>query len=165
MKVFGVVGWKNSGKTCLVECLVEVISSRGFSVSTIKHAHHTFDIDQVGKDSYRHRKAGAKEVILSSKNRWALMGELRGKPEPDLKSLIEKLDEVDLVLIEGFKSEGHLKIESHRIETGKSLISQEDNTIIAIASNSTVKVSNLPTFNLDDTTKIAEFILTKVGLR
>ena len=95
MKIFGVVGWKNSGKTGLIERLVDVISSKGFSVSTIKHAHHTFDIDQVGKDSYRHRKAGAQEVILSSRNRWALMRELRGSPEPDLKTLIKRLSKVD----------------------------------------------------------------------
>ena len=164
MKIFGVVGWKNSGKTGLIERLVDVISSKGFSVSTIKHAHHTFDIDQVGKDSYRHRKAGAHEVILSSRNRWALMRELRGSPEPDLKTLIKRLSKVDLVLIEGFKSDNHLKIEAHRKETSQSLISIEDKTIIAVASNSGDKITELPTFDLNNTDEIARFILSKVKL-
>ena len=164
MKIFGVVGWKNSGKTGLIERLVDVISSKGFSVSTIKHAHHTFDIDQVGKDSYRHRKAGAQEVILSSRNRWALMRELRGSPEPDLKTLIKRLSKVDLVLIEGFKSDNHLKIEAHRKETSQSLISIEDKTIIAVASNSGEKITELPIFDLNNTDEIARFILSKVEL-
>ena len=164
MKIFGVVGWKNSGKTGLVERLVDVISSKGFLVSTIKHAHHTFDIDQSGKDSYRHRQAGAQEVILSSKNRWALMGELRGSPEPDLKTLIKKLNKVDLVLIEGFKKDGHLKIEAHREEISQSLISIYDRTIIAVASDSSKRISELPTFDLNNTDEIAKFILSKVGL-
>ena len=164
MKIFGVVGWKNSGKTGLVERLVKVISLKGFSVSTIKHAHHAFDIDQIGKDSYRHRQAGAQEVILASRNRWAIMSELRGAPEPKLKTLIEKLNKVDLVLIEGFKRDTHLKIEAHRKETSQPLISIDDKTIIAVASNSLEKISELPTFDLNDTDEIAKFILNKVEL-
>jgi molybdopterin-guanine dinucleotide biosynthesis protein MobB len=164
MKIFGIVGWKNSGKTGLVERLVGVISARGFSVSTIKHAHHTFDVDKMGKDSYRHRQAGAREVLLSSKNRWALMSELRDVNEPSLSSLISKLSPVDLVLIEGYKRDKHSKIEAHRLETRQPLLAWEDETIIALASNAINIDVVIPIFNLDNTESIADFILSKVGL-
>jgi molybdopterin-guanine dinucleotide biosynthesis protein B len=164
MKIFGIVGWKNSGKTGLVERLVGVISARGFSVSTIKHAHHTFDVDKMGKDSYRHRQAGAREVLLSSKNRWALMSELRDVNEPSLSSLVNKLSPVDLVLIEGYKRDKHSKIEAHRLETRQPLLAWEDETIIALASNAIDIDVVIPIFNLDNTESIADFILSKVGL-
>ena len=165
MKIFGIVGWKNSGKTGLVERLVTDISLKGFSVSTIKHAHHTFDIDQMGKDSFRHRQAGAMEVLLSSENRWALMHELRDSPEPNLNELLSKLSPVDLVLIEGFKNEHCLKMEAYRIENNNTPLGQSASDIIAIASNTTHQNLNLPIFDLDDTSEIANFILRKVDLK
>ena len=165
MKTFGIVGWKNSGKTGLVERLVTEMSSRGFSVSTIKHAHHTFDIDQMGKDSFRHRQAGAMEVLLSSENRWALMHELRDFSEPNLNELLSKLSPVDLVLIEGFKKEHGLKMEAYRIENNNIPLGQSANDIIALASNTTHPNLNLPIFDLDDTSEIANFILREVDLK
>lgn len=169
MKVFGITGWKNSGKTGLMERLVAHISRRGFTVSTIKHAHHTFDIDQPGKDSYRHRSAGASQVLLASQNRWALMSELRGADEPPLAKLLRALDPVDLVLVEGYKREAHFKIEAHRRATGKSLIASQDERIIAVASDG-LRPGDLPddrdvaVFDLDDTAAIAGFILEYVEL-
>ncbi|WP_420862261.1 molybdopterin-guanine dinucleotide biosynthesis protein B [Algirhabdus cladophorae] len=163
MRVFGVVGWKNAGKTGLMERLVTEICGRGVTVSTIKHAHHNFDVDQPGKDSYRHRVAGAREVLLASGNRWALMHELAGEDEPPLADLLAKLAPVDLVLIEGYKRDDHPKVEAFRTETGQPLIALNDPTIRAIASNTDVDVSQ-PVFNLDDTAAIADFILAEVGL-
>ena len=163
MKIFGVVGYKNTGKTGLMERLVTEITGRGFSVSTIKHAHHTFDVDHTGKDSYRHRQAGASQVLLSSGNRWALMSELRGAPEPKLETLIEKLDPVDLVLIEGYKRDSHPKIETYRAETKGTLLAPTDPTILAVAADCPVTV-DVPTFDLDDTVKIADFILASAEL-
>ncbi len=164
MKVWGVVGWKNSGKTGLMERLVAEFVARGFRVSTIKHAHHAFDVDQPGKDSYRHRQAGASEVLLSSRKRFALMHEHRGEEEPSLAELLSKLSPADLVLVEGYKREGHLKIEAHRDETGSPLIADEDETIRAVASDSNVNVPNRPTFDLDDTKAIADFIQRELSL-
>tara|TARA_A100001011_G_scaffold383315_1_gene454362 strand:+ start:253 stop:750 length:498 start_codon:yes stop_codon:yes gene_type:complete len=164
MKVFGIVGWKNSGKTGLMERLVGEISSRGFSVSTIKHAHHTFDIDQTGKDSFRHRVAGAQEVLLSSKNRWALIHEVRNKCEPDLNSLLCKLSPVDLILVEGYKNEPYLKLEAYRIENNKLPLALNGSEIIAIASDTVHPDLDLPVFDLNKTSDIATFILTKVKL-
>lgn len=163
MKVFGVTGWKNSGKTGLMERLVSEITGRGLTVSTLKHAHHTFDVDHEGKDSYRHRAAGASQVILASRNRWALMTELRGAEEPSLTELLGKLDPVDLVLIEGYKREAHDKIEAHRSATGQALIAPGDETIVAVASDSTPEIS-VPLLHLDDTKAIADFILARIGL-
>ena len=164
MKVFGITGWKNSGKTGLMERLVKEISSRGFTVSTIKHAHHTFDIDQKGTDSYRHRIAGAQEVLLSSQNRWALIHELRNKCELDLDSLLHKLSPVDLVLVEGFKQEPFLKLEAYRAENKQLPFALTGNEIIAIASNTVHPDLDLPVFDLNKTSEIANFILTKVEL-
>ena len=163
MKIYGVTGWKNSGKTGLMERLVAEITSRGYSVSTIKHAHHTFDVDHEGKDSHRHRSAGAQEVLLSSRNRWALMAELRAADEPDLDTLLHKLSPVDLILIEGYKRSDHPKIEAHRKETGQALIAQQDASIRAIASNVTLETDRV-LFDLDDTGSIADFVLKEVGL-
>ncbi|NNK79700.1 MAG: molybdopterin-guanine dinucleotide biosynthesis protein B [Litoreibacter sp.] len=164
MRIFGIVGWKNSGKTGLMERLVAEITGRGFSVSTIKHAHHTFDVDQSGKDSYRHRVAGAREVLLSSGNRWALMHELRDEEEPKLGTLLEKLTPVDLVLVEGYKRDTHYKVEAHRRETGQPLIARDDDTIRAIASDEELPDFSIPVFDLDDTKAVADFILSQVGL-
>ncbi|MCE0504468.1 MULTISPECIES: molybdopterin-guanine dinucleotide biosynthesis protein B [unclassified Roseivivax] len=163
MRIYGVTGWKNSGKTGLMERLVSEISARGFSVSTVKHAHHSFDVDQKGRDSHRHREAGAREVLLSSRNRVALMTELRGAEEPTLEALLTRLAPVDLVLIEGYKRDRHPKIEAHRAETGQPLIAPEDPTIRAVASDSAPALDR-PVFGLDDTAAIADFILAEVGL-
>lgn len=164
MKIFGVVGWKNTGKTGLMERLVHEITERGFSVSTIKHAHHSFDVDHQGKDSYRHRQAGAQEVLLASKNRWALMHELRDQAEPTLDDLLKHISPVDLVLIEGYKRDKHDKIETHRKAAGQSLIGAEDPTIKAIASDVELTGVTQPGFDLNDTNAIADFILAQVGL-
>ncbi|ASM73255.1 MULTISPECIES: molybdopterin-guanine dinucleotide biosynthesis protein B [Roseobacteraceae] len=163
MRIFGVVGWKNAGKTGLMERLVTDITGRGFTVSTVKHAHHSFDVDHPGKDSHRHRIAGATEVLLASRHRFALMHEMRGADELPLSELLEKLSPVDLVLVEGYKRDAHPKVEAHRAETGNPLIAPDDPTIRAVASDSTVDVS-VPVFDLDDTAAIADFILAQVGL-
>lgn len=163
MRLYGVVGWKNSGKTGLVERLVSEITGRGFTVSTIKHAHHKVDVDQPGTDSYRHRQAGAEEVILASGGRVAIMQELRGAPEPGLSDLVARLSPVDLVLVEGYKREAHPKIEAHRAETGQPLIAREDDTVRAIASDEALEIDR-PVLDLDDTAAIANFILKEVGL-
>lgn len=158
MKVYGIVGWKNSGKTGLMERLVAEFVSRGLRVSTLKHAHHSFDVDQEGKDSHRHRVAGATEVLLVSRNRWALMHELREADEPSLDALLEKISPVDLVLVEGFKRDRHPKIEAHRAVTGNPLIATDDETVRAVASDSKASVPARPTFDLNDTRGIADFI-------
>ena len=163
MRVFGVVGWKNAGKTGLMERLVTEITGRGFSVSTVKHAHHTFDVDHEGKDSHRHRVAGAQEVLLASRNRFALMHELRDEDEPTLADLLRKLSPVDLVLIEGYKRDAHPKIEAFRSETKNPLIATDDPTIRAVASNTSIGLDR-PVFDLNDTVAIADFILSEVGL-
>ena len=163
MRLYGIVGWKNAGKTGLVERLVTEITSRGFSVSTVKHAHHTFDVDHPGKDSYRHRHAGATEVLLSSGNRFALMHELRGAEEPSLADLLARLSPVDLVLIEGYKRDLHPKVEAFRAETGNPLIAREDDTVKAVAADMPLDLDR-PVFDLNDTASIADFILAEVGL-
>ena len=163
MRIYGVVGWKNAGKTGLMERLVTEITGRGYSVSTLKHAHHRFDVDHEGKDSYRHRQAGATEVLLASRNRFALMHELRDEDEPPLEDLLAKLAPVDLVLIEGYKRDRHPKVEAHRSVTGNPLIAPEDDTIRAVASDKELDLDR-PVFDLDDTKAIADFVLEEVGL-
>ena len=163
MRVYGIVGWKNAGKTGLVERLVAEITGRGFSVSTVKHAHHSFDVDQPGRDSHRHRVAGAREVLLASGQRFALMHELRGQDEPSLQSLLARLSPVDLVLIEGYKRESHPKVEAHRADLGNALIAPSDPTIRAVASDVPLDLDR-PVFDLDDTGVVADFILAEVGL-
>ena len=162
MKIYGVTGWKNAGKTGLMERLVAEITSRGLSVSTIKHAHHSFDVDHPGKDSHRHRVAGAHEVLLASKNRIALMQELRDQEEPELAHLLTRLSPVDLVLIEGYKRDRHPKIEAHRAVTGQPLIAPGDDTIRAVASDVPLTLDR-PVFGLDDTIALADFVLREVG--
>ena len=163
MKIFGVVGWKNSGKTGLMERLVADLTARGLKVSTIKHAHHAFDVDQPGRDSHRHRVAGAGQVLLASRMRWALMTELGDAPEPPLSELLGKLDPCDLVLIEGYKRDGHAKLEAHRAETGQPLIAPDDPTVRAVASDAPLSLDR-PVFDLDDTRGIADFLLAELGL-
>ena len=163
MRVYGVVGWKNAGKTGLMERLVSEITGRGFSVSTVKHAHHVFDVDHPGKDSHPHRTAGATEVLLASRKRFALMHELRQEDEPTLEELLAKLAPVDLVLIEGYKRDSHAKVEAFRGETGNPLIATDDPTIKAVASDTPLELDR-PVFDLDDTVAVADFILSEVGL-
>src|SRR6056297_3867162 len=146
-----------------MERLVTEITGRGITVSTDKHAHHTFDVDHPGKDSHRHRVAGATEVLLASRNRFALMHELRGEDEPILSALLEKLAPVDLVLVEGYKRDSHPKVEAHRAETGNPLIAPDDPTVHAVASDTALDLDR-PVFDLDDTRAIADFILQEVGL-
>ncbi|WP_147126934.1 molybdopterin-guanine dinucleotide biosynthesis protein B [Shimia ponticola] len=163
MKVYGITGWKNAGKTGLMERLVAEITGRGFTVSTLKHAHHQFDVDQPGKDSFRHRDAGAHQVLLASSKRWALMTELREEEEPPLSDLLAKLAPVDLVLIEGWKRDRHPKVEAWRAETKNPLIAPGDDTIKAVASDTDIETDRQK-FNLNDTSSIADFILAEVGL-
>lgn len=163
MRLYGVTGWKNAGKTGLMERLVAEMVARGLRVSTVKHAHHSFDVDHPGRDSYRHRAAGATEVLLSSRNRFALMHEMRDAAEWPLATLLEKLAPVDLVLIEGYKRERHPKIEAFRAATGNPLIAPDDPTIRAVASDVALDLDR-PVFDLDATGAIADFILGDVGL-
>lgn len=163
MRIYGIVGYKNAGKTGLMERLVTEISARGFTVSTLKHAHHVFDVDQPGKDSHRHRTAGAHQVLLSSRKRWALMTELRGHDEPPLADLLARLDPVDLVLVEGYKRDTHPKVEAYRSETGNPILAHSDPTVRAMASDTAIDLDR-PVFDLNDTKAIADFILAEVGL-
>ncbi|WP_417525004.1 molybdopterin-guanine dinucleotide biosynthesis protein B [Marinovum sp.] len=163
MRLYGVTGWKNSGKTGLMERLVSEITARGFTVSTVKHAHHSFDVDQPGKDSHRHRLAGATQVLLASRNRVALMTELRDAEEPPLEALLAQLAPCDLVLVEGYKRDRHPKIEAQRAATGQPLIAPDDPTIRAVASDAAPALDR-PVFHLDDTQAVADFILREVGL-
>lgn len=163
MKLWGVTGWKNAGKTGLMERLVAEFTARGLSVSTLKHAHHAFDVDRPGKDSYRHRAAGAHEVLLASGARWALMHELRGAEEPPLEVLLAKLSPVDLVLVEGYKRAVHPKIEAVRLSERHPLIAPGDPTIRAIAADGAIEADR-PVFDLNDTTAIADFIAAELGL-
>lgn len=165
IRVYGVTGWKNSGKTTLVERLVAEITGRGLTVSTIKHAHHGFDADHPGKDSYRHRAAGATQVLVASRDRWALMSELRGAEAPSLAALLARLDPVDLVLVEGYKRDRHPKIEARRTATGQDLIAEADDTIEAVAADAPLEGLAVPVFDLDDIRGVADFILGRVRLR
>ena len=158
MRIFGLAGWSGSGKTTLLTALVPKFAARGLTVSTIKHAHHDFDVDRPGKDSWRHRQAGAQEVMVASSRRWALMHELRTRPEPALEELIKRMSPVDLLLVEGFKSHPHPKIEVYRRSVGKPFLHPEDAHIIAIASDEPLDVP-LPQLPLSDATAIANFIL------
>ncbi|MFW8635745.1 molybdopterin-guanine dinucleotide biosynthesis protein B [Cribrihabitans pelagius] len=167
MKVYGVTGWKNNGKTGLMERLVAEITARGFTVSTVKHAHHAVDVDQPGTDSFRHRQAGASEVVLASGRRIALMQELRGAAEPTLAEILARMQPADLVLAEGYKREPHPKIEAHRQAAGTKLIARGDASIRAVASDAPGALepgAGQVVFHLDDTRAIADFILHEVGL-
>ena len=162
MKIFGFAGWSGSGKTTLIEKLIPLIVQRGLKVSLVKHAHHTFDVDQPGKDSYRHRHAGCSEVLVTSSKRWALMHELRGAPEPGFAELIGRISPCDLLLVEGFKREKLPKLEVYRASVGESLLHPQDPSIVAIASDQRVD-TKLPQFDLNDAPSIASFILKHVA--
>ena len=163
MRIIGIVGWKNNGKTTLVVRLVEHLTALGYRVSTIKHAHHEVDLDQPGKDSWRHREAGAAEVVLATARRWAVIHELRGAAEPPLAELLARLSPVDLVLVEGFKRDAHPKIEVHRRERGTALLAAQDPTIIAVASDEPLPDLAVPVLDLDDVAGIAALILRLLG--
>ncbi len=158
-KCFGIAGWKNSGKTSLVAGLVTEISNRGFSVSTIKHAHHTFDLDTPKTDSFKHREAGANEVVLVSANRWAIQHELRDNDEPDFETMLTKLSPCDLVLVEGYKRENIAKLEIIGPESDRESLWTKDKNIKAIACDVELENCPLPHFHRNDITEIANFIL------
>jgi len=162
MHIFGLAGWSGSGKTTLLAALIPELVRRGVTVSTVKHAHHAFDIDQPGKDSWRHRQAGATEVMVASARRFALMHELRDAPEPSLDQLIARMAPVDLLLVEGFKRGVHPKLEVHRPAIGKPFLYPEDPHIVAIASDEMVSVP-LPLLPLNNASAVADFILARHG--
>lgn len=163
--VFGVTGWKNSGKTTLVTRLIAEFTRRGLRVASVKHAHHAFDIDTPGTDSFRHRQAGAREVLIVSGQRWALMHELDGEPEPPLEEAIARISPCDLILIEGYKREGHPKIEARRRAALKQApLAPEDPSIVAIAADHETDGGGRPVFGLDDVDGIADFIAAYVRL-
>ncbi|HWI13743.1 MAG TPA: molybdopterin-guanine dinucleotide biosynthesis protein B [Burkholderiales bacterium] len=163
MKIFGFAGYSGSGKTTLIEKLIPLFVARGLRVALIKHAHHTFDIDQPGKDSYRHRHAGCSEVLVTSSRRWVMMHELRGAPEPGLGEHLEHLSPCDLVLVEGYKREAIPKLEVYRASVGEPLLHPHDRHIVGIASDGNLQTS-LPQFDLNDTQAISEFVLRQAGL-
>ena len=164
MRLIGLSGWSGSGKTTLLAALIPTLIARGRTVSTIKHAHHAFDVDKPGKDSWEHRAAGAQGVLVSSANRWALMHEHRGAPEADLETLIGHMSPVDLVLVEGFKTHQHAKLEIHRPSLGKPLLCRDDPRVVALASDAPVAGLAIPRLALDDIAAIADFILAHAGL-
>jgi molybdopterin-guanine dinucleotide biosynthesis protein MobB len=165
MKLFGLAGWSGSGKTTLMKALLPELIHRRLAVSTVKHAHHSFDVDQPGKDSYEHRRAGATEVLVASAQRWALMRELRGATEPSLEELIARMAPVDLLLVEGFKRHPHPKLEVHRPSNGKPLLCPDDPHIVAVASDVPLAGLAVPRLALDDVPAIADFILRRLELR
>jgi molybdopterin-guanine dinucleotide biosynthesis adapter protein len=163
MKIFGFAGWSGSGKTTLIEQLIPRLVQRGLRVSLIKHAHHTFDVDQPGKDSYRHRHAGASEILVTSSRRWVLMHELRGAHEPPFDEQVERMSPCDLLLVEGFKFAPIPKLEVWRAETGEPMLHPNDPHIVAVASDAKVE-TKLPLLDLNDVDGIASFILNKLEL-
>ena len=163
MRIFGLAGWSGSGKTTLMTALIPEFVARGLSVSTIKHAHHAFDVDQPGKDSWRHRQAGANEVMVVSERRWALMHELRGAPEPALDQLVPRITPVDLLLVEGFKHHPHPKIEVYRPSLGKLPLHPDDRYIVAVASDEDLPGLTLPRLPLGNPAMIADFIVRHDG--
>ena len=159
MRIIGLAGWSGSGKTTLIKKLIPSLIARGSSVSTLKHAHHGFDLDQPGKDSFFHRAAGATEVIISSARRWAILHELREEPEWDLPALVAKMSPVDLVLVEGFKRDAFPKLEIHRAANGKPLIHPDDPHIVAIAADIALPQAKIPVIDLNDVEAIADLLL------
>lgn len=162
--IIGLAGWSGSGKTTLVTTLLPLLTARGLRVSTVKHAHHDFDVDQPGKDSHRHRQAGATEALISSANRWALVHELRGEPELSLDQLIGRMAPVDLLIVEGFKSLTHDKIEVFRPTLGHDLMAASDPAIVAVASDGPVPETDRPVLDLNQPAAIAAFICEHCGL-
>ena len=164
MKVFGFAGWSGSGKTTLIEKLIPRFTRRGLRVSLIKHAHHTFDVDKAGKDSYRHRHAGASEVLVTSSQRWVLMHELRGTPEPSFEEQLKHFSPCDLVIVEGFKFQAIPKLEVHRAGTDAALLHPNDANIVGVATDAKVE-TRLPLLDLNDDGAIADFILGYLKLK
>lgn len=169
MKIFGLAGWSGSGKTTLVQRLLPALIARDVTVSTIKHAHHAFDVDKPGKDSHVHREAGATEVLVTSAKRWALMHENRSEPEPEMADLIKHMSPVDLLLVEGFKAHAHDKLEIHRPSIGKPLLANEDPHIVAIATDDADGVRaaatrSMPILDLNDVPSIADFVIDRYNL-
>jgi len=158
MKIFGFAGWSGSGKTTLIEKLIPLLVKRGLRVSLIKHAHHSFDVDHPGKDSYRHRQAGSMEVLVTSSRRWVLMHELRGAPEPSFEEQVKHLSPCDLLIVEGFKHAAIPKLEVWRAGPGEPLLHPNDSHIVAVASDTKVD-TKLPLLDLNDSPAIAEFIV------
>lgn len=165
MKIFGLAGWSGSGKTTLVVKLLPELTGRGLTVSTMKHAHHNFDIDQRGKDSYEHRAAGAREVMVASSQRWALVHEHRGAPEPPFDDLLRHLAPVDLLLVEGFKGYPLDKIEVYRAGSGEPMLWHQDSRVVAVASDAAIPGLKIPVIDLNDIPAIADFIIAHLGLK
>jgi molybdopterin-guanine dinucleotide biosynthesis adapter protein len=161
MRIIGLAGWSGSGKTTLITKVIPRLIARGNKVSTLKHAHHGFDLDQPGKDSFMHRTAGATEVIVSSANRFAVLHELRGEAEWDLPALLSKASPVDLILVEGFKRDRFPKLEVHRAANGKPLIQPDDPHIVAIASDQKLPAAKVPVLDLDNTEAIVDLLLER----
>jgi molybdopterin-guanine dinucleotide biosynthesis protein B len=161
MRIIGLAGWSGSGKTTLLAKVIPCLTGRGRTVSTVKHAHHAFDLDQPGKDSHTHRMAGATEVLIGSANRYALVHELRGAPEPPLPELLGKLARVDLVIVEGYKAHPHPKLEVHRAALGQPLIHPGDSWIVAVAADAPLPHAELPVIALDDIETIADVLMVE----
>ena len=161
MHIVGLAGWSGSGKTTLLTKIIPQLTARGKRVSTLKHAHHGFDLDQPGKDSYAHRAAGATEVLIASPRRWAIMHELRDAPEPPLQELVRSLSPVDILIVEGFKRERIPKLEIHRAEVRKPLLQPNDSWIVAIASDEPLPASPVPVVDIDDIATIAAVLLAE----
>jgi molybdopterin-guanine dinucleotide biosynthesis adapter protein len=164
MKVIGVAGFKNAGKTTLVEKLVRHLTGLGYSVSTVKHAHHSFDIDHEGRDSFRHRKAGASQVAVISRERTAIIHELRGQEAPSLEQVLAQLAPCDLVIVEGYKRDSHAKIEVRNVEMKHPDLAGSDPTVIAIAANSRLATAPVPVFDRDDVASLVAFVLSHLGI-
>ena len=163
-RVIGVAGFKNAGKTTLVEKLVSELTRRGHRISTVKHAHHSFDIDHEGRDSFRHRKAGASEVAVVSRHRWAIIHEAREEAEPSLEEILGKLAPCDLVIVEGYKRDSHDKIEVRNLDLSHPELAGDDPTVVAIAANGGIAAAPVPVFDRDDVTALAGFIETHMRL-
>lgn len=163
--VFGIVGWKNSGKTTLTVALVETLTKRGFRIATLKHAHHDFDIDHEETDSFRHRRAGAGEIAIVSGRRWAMIHELTDEEEPTMEEMLSRLSPCDLVLIEGFKRAGHPKLECRRqASSDRAFLAASDPAIVAVAADHETEGGALPVFDLDNVDAIADFIINNTGI-
>jgi molybdopterin-guanine dinucleotide biosynthesis adapter protein len=158
MRIIGLAGWSGAGKTTLITKVIPVLTGRGLKVATVKHAHHEFDLDRPGKDSWLHREAGASEVVVASSRRWALIHELRGEPEPPLAEILTKLSPADLVIVEGFKRNAHPKLEVYRASVGKPLLHPNDDCIVAIATDAPLPQAPLPVLMLDDIEAIANVL-------
>jgi len=163
MRIIGLAGWSGAGKTTLLIKVIPRLTARGLKVSTVKHAHHSFDVDQPGKDSHAHRLAGASEVLVGSANRWALVHELRGEPEVPFAALLAKLSPADVVVVEGFKRERHPKLEVYRAANGKPLLHPDDPHIVAVASDVALPAASVPVVMLDDVEAIVDIVLANAA--